>query len=124
MGLRAPFADNDCDIARHAGNREMFGVVFSLLRLIAVLAVVNMGAVGASVLIASLIHAAEATDPSTPAAQVAQQSGGRSKKAEVKSPMARCLESWDRTTQMSKQEWKETCKRTVKENPGLFDKAY
>ena len=38
--------------------------------------------------------------------------------------MTRCLETWDRATHMSKQEWKETCKRTVKEYPEIFNKPY
>ena len=45
-------------------------------------------------------------------------------KADAKSPMTRCMDTWDRATQMSKQEWKETCKRTIKENPGLYDKSF
>ena len=39
-------------------------------------------------------------------------------------PMARCLASWDRSTQMSKREWKETCRRVVKTNPGLYNKPF
>jgi hypothetical protein len=40
------------------------------------------------------------------------------------SPMARCLATWDRSTQMSKREWKETCRRVVKTNPGLYNKPF
>jgi hypothetical protein len=39
-------------------------------------------------------------------------------------PMARCLATWDRSTQMSKREWKETCRRVVKNNPGLYNKPF
>ena len=39
-------------------------------------------------------------------------------------PMARCLASWDRSTQMSKREWKETCRRVVKNNPSLYNKPF
>ena len=39
-------------------------------------------------------------------------------------PMARCLASWDRSTQMSKREWKDTCRRVVKTNPGLYNKPF
>jgi hypothetical protein len=40
------------------------------------------------------------------------------------SAMKRCLATWDRSSQMSKQEWKKTCKRVVRENPGLYDKPF
>jgi hypothetical protein len=40
------------------------------------------------------------------------------------SPMARCLATWDRSSQMSKREWKESCKRVVKSNPGLYNKPF
>jgi hypothetical protein len=42
----------------------------------------------------------------------------------VVSPMARCMATWDRSSQMSKREWKETCKRVVKNNPRLYNKAF
>ena len=42
----------------------------------------------------------------------------------TKTPMERCISNWDRATQMSKREWRETCRRTVKEYPDLFNKAY
>jgi len=56
--------------------------------------------------------------------QQVQQRSAKSDKAGPKTPMERCIATWDRATQMSKQEWRETCKRTVKENPGLFNKPY
>ena len=40
------------------------------------------------------------------------------------SPMNRCLATWDRTSGMSKRQWKTTCKRVVKENPGLYSKPF
>lgn len=45
----------------------------------------------------------------------------KSPKAKAKTRMSACMDAWDRATQMSKQEWRETCKRTVKANPRLFD---
>ena len=45
-------------------------------------------------------------------------------KVRTTSPMARCLATWDRSSQMSRQEWKQTCKRVVKNNPGLYNKAF
>jgi hypothetical protein len=40
------------------------------------------------------------------------------------SAMTRCLATWDRSSQMSRREWKETCKRVVKNNPGLYNKPF
>lgn len=40
------------------------------------------------------------------------------------SPMSRSLATWDRTSGMSKKEWKATCERLVKENPGLYSKPF
>jgi hypothetical protein len=42
----------------------------------------------------------------------------------VASAMSRCLATWDRTSGMSKKVWKQTCKRVVKENPGLYSKPF
>jgi hypothetical protein len=99
----------------------MVAAIFSLLRLMAMLTAVSLAAVGISVFLVSLVHAAEPSRPLLAQAQVPQPRGG---KAVAKSPMTRCMETWDRATQMSKQEWKESCKRTVKEYPGLYDKPF
>src|SRR5262245_3626226 len=40
------------------------------------------------------------------------------------SAMGRCLATWDRSSQMSRREWRETCKRVVKNNPGLYNKPF
>jgi hypothetical protein len=40
------------------------------------------------------------------------------------SAMTRCLATWDRSSQMSRREWRETCKRVVKNNPGLYNKPF
>jgi hypothetical protein len=57
-------------------------------------------------------------------AQPSQQKITKGEKARPRSPMERCIASWDRATQMSKQEWRETCKRTVKENPDLYGRPF
>ena len=44
--------------------------------------------------------------------------------ARATSAMARCLATWDRSSQMSRREWKETCKRVVKTNPALYNKSF
>jgi len=40
------------------------------------------------------------------------------------SAMARCLATWDRSSQMSRREWRQTCKRVVKNNPSLYNKPF
>jgi len=42
----------------------------------------------------------------------------------VASPMSRCLATWDRTSGMSRKQWKATCRRVVKQNPGLYSKPF
>jgi len=42
----------------------------------------------------------------------------------IVTPMARCMATWDRSSQMSKREWKATCKRVVKNNPRLYNKPF
>ena len=76
--------------------------------------------------IVGLIHAAEPDKFSIKLAQakVIQQTSSKTGRPGKKSPMTRCLETWDRATQMSKQEWKETCKRTVKEYPDIYNKPF
>ncbi len=39
-------------------------------------------------------------------------------------PLGRCLATWNNTSGMSKREWKQTCKRVVKQNPGLYSKPF
>ena len=39
-------------------------------------------------------------------------------------PMDRCMATWSPSTQMSKREWKDSCKRVVKNNPGLYNKPF
>jgi len=40
------------------------------------------------------------------------------------SAMSRCLATWDPTSQMSKREWRQTCRRVVKTNPSLYNKPF
>jgi hypothetical protein len=57
-------------------------------------------------------------------AQSSPQKNAKGERPRPQTPMERCITSWDRATQMSKQEWRETCKRTVKENPDLYSRPY
>lgn len=35
--------------------------------------------------------------------------------------MRRCMQGWSRATQMSRSEWRTTCQRVIRQQPGLFD---
>jgi hypothetical protein len=95
----------------------------ALLRKTAKLAAAGLAAAALGLFLVSLVSAAEPDRTGDVAqAQVGQQR--KDSKAEAKSAMARCLETWDPATQMSKKEWKESCERTTKENPNLYDKPY
>ena len=101
-------------------------MTISLLRLVTMLTALSAAAVGIAVLFVGLIHAAEPDKLSITLAQakVIQHTSSKTGRPGKKSPMTRCLETWDRATQMSKQEWKETCKRTVKEYPDIYNKPF
>jgi hypothetical protein len=70
------------------------------------------------------ILAAERDNPSLAQTLVQNPERGKAPNAHGVSPMSRCMATWDPSTQMSKQVWRETCKRTVKENPGLYSKPF
>ena len=91
---------------------------FAFLRKSAIFTSVAVAAVGMFVFLITLVNAPA---PSIAQGQDTQQKAG---KVEAKTPMGRCMDTWDRASQMSKQEWRETCKRTIKENPGLYNKAF
>jgi hypothetical protein len=97
----------------------MIAAALALLRMMAKFAAAGLAAVALGLFLVSLVYAAEPDN-------VAQAGAAQQKetKAEAKSAMTRCLETWDPATQMSKQEWKETCERTTRENPSLYDKPY
>ena len=66
--------------------------------------------------------------PATPVQVLAQAQVVQPKKKSTEdvdqTAMARCLETWDRATQMTKEEWRESCKRSIQENPGLYTKPF
>ena len=99
----------------------MVAAVFSRLRLTAMLI---LALVGVAALAVGLVNAADRSKPLLAQAQVPDQRSGKTGNAEAKSPMTRCMESWQPATQMSKQEWKKTCERVVKENPELYSKPF
>jgi hypothetical protein len=78
-----------------------------------------LGALGAALvtnlIVLETVSAAQTRKPSV--AQVQVQSG---KSGKATTPMERCLEVWDPFTRMTKQEWRATCKRTVRDYPDLY----
>jgi len=77
-----------------------------------------------SVLDIDFALAAETGGPIGGQALVRSQESKWMVRAEGASAMSRCLATWDRTSGMSKRQWKATCKRVVKENPGLYSKPF
>jgi hypothetical protein len=96
----------------------MLAAIFALARPPTAPTAAGLTAVALSVFLVTLIQVPEA---SIAQVQVAQQ---RAAKAGQGSSMRRCMATWDRSAQMSKQDWKETCKRVIKENPGLYGKPF
>jgi hypothetical protein len=89
------------------------------------IAVLSAVVLGISVLDLGFALAAETGGPNKGRALVLSQEEGKIiVRAAGTSPMSRCLATWDRTSGMSKKEWKATCKRVVKENPGLYSKPF
>jgi hypothetical protein len=97
----------------------MIAAALALLRMMAKLAAAGLAAAALGLFLVSLVYAAESDNLAQ--AGAAQQ---KETKAEAKSAMTRCLETWDPAKQMSKQEWRESCERTTKQNPNLYDKPY
>ena len=96
----------------------MIATTFALFRPMMTLTALALAAVGLSTFLVALV---QVPGPSIAQAQVAQQRAG---KVGAKSAMSRCMATWDRSAQMPKQEWKDTCKRVIKENPGLYNKPF
>lgn len=101
----------------------MVTVIRSLLHRAAAPIAVSLATV-ATLLVISHVHGPGRSILTSAQAQPVQKQNAKSDKARLKSPMERCIATWDRATQMSKQEWRETCKRTVKEYPDLYGRPY
>jgi hypothetical protein len=87
--------------------------------------VATLATVAVSVLLPSSILSAGSDNASLMAqTQVRNPARGYASNVKAASDMSRCMATWDPSTQMSKQEWRETCKRTVKKNPGLYSKPF
>jgi hypothetical protein len=91
-------------------------VMSRLLRLVVVLAVAKMMALAISVSLVNLPYAAK-PDRLPMQAQHSPQVGSKAMAGDT--PMSRCMGACDPARQMPKQEWKETCARSLKEDPSL-----
>jgi hypothetical protein len=94
------------------------GIDVSRTRIIAVITTIGLMAAGIS------SDAGELRKPFLAGAAPAPRTSGPVEHVKAPSAMSRCLATWDRSSQMSKQEWKKTCRRVVKQNPGLYDKPF
>ena len=93
-----------------------------LLRRTIALAAVALTAVGLTAFLADPGHTPGASGQVVAQAQVAPPK--KSTEDVDQTALARCMDTWDRATQMTKEEWRESCKRSIKENPGLYTKPF
>lgn len=71
---------------------------------------------------------AQTASPAEPPLKSAQERPGKSSAPDTVvtggttrlDKFARCVESWDSATHMSKKEWQRACERSVKDYPGTF----
>jgi hypothetical protein len=58
---------------------------------------------------------------STSIAQTAKE-GTKAPELSKERKLSLCVESWDATTHMSKQEWRIACQRSIKDYPDAFER--
>jgi hypothetical protein len=71
---------------------------------------------------------AQMANPAEPPTKSGQESGGKSVTPDNvltggmtrEEKFARCMESWDAVTHMSKKQWQRACERSVKDYPGTL----
>jgi len=97
--------------------------IFAILRRTALFAAVALAVVGLTLSLTSPGHPQGAGRQVLAQAQVVPPQK-KSTEAVDESAMTRCMATWDRATQMSKEEYRESCKRSIKENPELFTKPF
>lgn len=96
--------------------------IHTFLRRTTTLAAVGLTAVGLAGFLADPLHAPGARGPILAQSQVVPPKKNTEQVDE--SAMTRCMDTWDRATQMTKEEWRESCKRSIKENPELYTKPF
>ena len=97
--------------------------IFAILRRTALFGAVALAAVGITLSLTSPGHPQGASRQVLAQAQVVQPKKKSTEDVD-QTAMARCLETWDRATQMTKEEWRESCRRSIQENPGLYTKPF
>jgi hypothetical protein len=88
------------------------------------IAALSAVALVSSMLDIELALAAETGGPIAGQALVGSQASTWIMRTAGATPISRCLATWNRTSGMSKKQWKATCKRVVKANPGLYNKPF
>jgi hypothetical protein len=97
--------------------------IYTILRRTALFGAVALAAVGITLSLTSPGHPQGVSRHVLAQAQVVQPKKKSTEDVD-QTAMARCLETWDRATQMTKEEWRESCKRSIQENPGLYTKPF
>jgi hypothetical protein len=112
------------------GREPFFGGDFPRgAQLCSIAAPICIAALSAAALVLSgldieLALAAETGGPIAGQALVGSQASAWIVRPAGATPISRCLATWNRTSGMSKKQWKATCKRVVKENPRLYNKPF
>jgi hypothetical protein len=96
--------------------------ILALLRRTMALSAVGLTAVGLSAFLTDPGHTPGPEGALLAQSQVVPPKTNTEKVDE--SAMTRCMDTWDRATQMSKEEWRESCKRSIQENPSLYTKPF
>jgi hypothetical protein len=95
----------------------------AFLRRTAVFAAVALAAVGLTVSLTSPGHPQGVSRLVLAQAQVIQPKKKSTENVD-QSALSRCMDTWDRQTQMTKEEYRESCRRSIQENPELFTKPF
>ena len=97
--------------------------ISSFLRRTTRLAAVGLTAVGLAAFLTDPRHAHEGQGPVLAQAQAVPPKKKSTEDVD-QTALARCMDTWDRATQMTKEEYRESCKRSIQENPELFTKPF
>jgi hypothetical protein len=103
--------------------REQGACMFKFIHRATTIAAVASTAVGLTSFLSGPVRAASPTGAALAQAQVVPPKK-KSTEAVDESALTRCMDTWDRQTQMTKEEYRESCKRSIQENPELFTKPF
>jgi hypothetical protein len=116
MIASAHHQDRGNGIQRRLEGRRATGAA----RLVLILGV-GVAAVGSS---SPLLGSSALAGPPVAPFPAQDQEDGDIVRVKAVTPLSRCLATWNNTSGMSKREWAQTCKRVVKQNPGLYSKPF